>query len=507
MTLLLGILLLGWSAWALIRQNGPAAPAQAAPLPSASPALPMGSPTLSIDGPTLSADMRLATDIGYFCAPRARTNPLDATECAQFWKNRATQEINRAVTAAAASPLSMVQPTHVPQFFLQRPAGAGRLIRESDFTVAPEVSFGNWIVKTADSYQVFMAGYNVLKHDYNMIIQERTLDGFHLLFPHRDISYYPLPIQGQDFTIVDVVGETLLLRTTGGSIFAFDAASRQYVSPDPYQPIRRAIGGGTLVEDGAVPFTRPGYTGWSRWSTRQPDGQTLTVYAGADQFDGKKINSGKLALAVVTSQGEPGANDTVQFYQPNFENVKYELDDGLFDIFDVSGSQILLQSHKNALVFDLSSRNFIYPISPDGPNPLRFTNFNSDFVELDINYDNIFNPTFLSTSTATPVTPSPASAPTLDSATPATAALASPSATSLPSSTVTATPGASSSALPTESAPTPALRPFGIGATPSPSSLPSVTATDALQPPSPTTASALRAGSVPTIGASVTPRN
>jgi hypothetical protein len=309
-TLLLGILALGWSVWMLTRQSGPAVPAQAAPLPSASPL-----PTEMLTPPTNKLLQNAKTECSL-----VKDNSLKATECANMLAILdPPQKIkNNGLQPVSIPTLSNIGwPTPIPIYLLQRSAGNGQIFEESLYTNTPEVAFNNWIEKTADSYLMAIAVHDTANSVYEISIEEHSMEGDYSILPNRG-GDYPLPIQGQAFTIVDAVGGTLLLHTAGGSTFAFDTAARQYVSPDPYLPFQRAVGGGTLVEDGAVPFTRPGYTGWSRWSTRQPDGQTLTVYSGVDNGNGMELSIGKPVLAVVTSRGQPGPSDAVQFYQPIF---------------------------------------------------------------------------------------------------------------------------------------------------------------------------------------------
>jgi hypothetical protein len=294
----------------------------------------------------------------------------------------------RAITATAQAlsqallPMSTGVPYSEYPGIPQRQAGMGIIVEgvKTPYYYLNVTTFNSWIKKETDRYILVMAGqdYGNELHPVNeVLVEERSLGGNHALIDNLSNSY-PLPIQNpadSPIYIVDAVGEKVFLRGKSGSAFAFNVATRKFVSVDRPLPLERSVGQGMIVEDGQVPFIRPSYYGWSRWFIQRGD-QTITVYAGADIEDRMKDLGGiynKPLFAVVISRGEPTANDSVDFYPVPAPPGGSEIDRiGIPRMLAVEGDQVLFSGVYGYGVFDLSTRSYLsyarsYPGFDFGP--------------------------------------------------------------------------------------------------------------------------------------------
>lgn len=257
------------------------------------------------------------------------------------------------------SPTPWPTEPSAPWPFIQRPAGAGRLVLPEmgicghSHTCRPR---NFWVEKTKDKFIVVYAG-----HHFPGISAEALL--YIEWWPLSDSDSmpkgggrFPVPIPAQDVMIVDAVGEQLTLRTDDGTLLFFDVPSQQYISVPAPQISARAqhqANVGAIIENSDVPFTRPGFRAANRWAGKSGKGQ-ITVFAGVDNVSSEDYFARRGMLAVVTSKGVPTVADAPQVYYPP-EPVL-----GALWIFDVKGNLVALVDRGNhRFFFDLATRQFI----------------------------------------------------------------------------------------------------------------------------------------------------
>lgn len=295
---------------------------------------------------------------------------------AKFAPDKATQAaIAKATSAvlptstwfdkmATEESLLTTSPTPWPRSpgipFIQRPAGAGRLIlpgmRICGY-LAHCVPEDFWVEKTKDKFVAVYAGgqVNDAAHSFDALVVVYWLS----LSNHEPIpggGRFLAPIPAHRLAIVDAVGEQLTLRTDDGTLLFFDVPSQQYISIPVPQITARAqhqAEAGSIIENSDTPFTRPGFSAVNRWSGKNGKGQ-ITVFAGMEGGNNKDFFAGKGMLAVVTSKGQPTAADTLQVYYPP------EPAHGALWIFDVKGNLVALVGQGgDKLFFDLATRQYI----------------------------------------------------------------------------------------------------------------------------------------------------
>lgn len=272
---------------------------------------------------------------------------------------------NKMATVAAMDKWLTTSPTpestEAPMSFIQRPAGAGRLIGAFREICGEHnlrcLSLNAWVEKVKDKFVFVYAGrqFNDVTNSLEalVIVDWWSLDGSKLL---EGGGVFPAPIPARAVMIVDAIGEQLTLRTDDGKLLVFDVPSQQYISVPQSQLIARSqrqVEGGTILENGDVPLTLPEFRVTNRWSGKNPQGR-ITVFAGGSNND---FGPGKGMLAIVISKGEPTAADTPQIYSlPD----TYTYDTGVLWVFDVKGNLITLASWEgNEFFFDLAKRQFV----------------------------------------------------------------------------------------------------------------------------------------------------
>jgi hypothetical protein len=251
-------------------------------------------------------------------------------------------------------------PTEPPSLYLQRPAGAGRLIGEGVGICGNQCYVENyWIEKTKDKFILVTAARRsdvTTGHTKAQVLVEWwSLNDQIDWTPPKGGNIFLVPVPAESVMIIDAIGEQLTLRTDDGTLLVFDVPSQQYISVPPPQLIARRqheANGGTLFENSDVPFTRPRFSAANRWAGKNAQRQ-ITVFAGAEGVSQSGMPLGTGVLAMVTSKGEPTVADAPQIYllpEPVYRALR---------IFDVKGNQVALTDDGGGIYFfDLTTRQF-----------------------------------------------------------------------------------------------------------------------------------------------------
>jgi len=244
-------------------------------------------------------------------------------------------------------------PTEPPQVYLQRTAGAGRLIIPIWATCGYRLKCmpeDFWVEKTKDKFIMVYAGSYIHPNgsteaeiyiEWSSPSDQKPLPGG---------GVFPAPVPAQDVTILDAIGEQLTLRTDDGTVLVFDVPSQRYISvPQITARLQHPMEGGIVVENSDAPFTLPGFRVVNRWSGKNAQGR-IAVFVGGSN---KNFKFGKGMLVVVTSKGEPTAANTPQVY--DLPERVY----GALRLFDVKGNLVALTDQGGGeFFFDLAAHQF-----------------------------------------------------------------------------------------------------------------------------------------------------
>ena len=323
-------------------------------------------------------------------SPMAQAEATRKAEIAQMspWKTTALANMEVAKNAlptvtpfdkfATQPPL----PTMSPATFLQRNAGAGRLVeglRNVNYIHSVGLVPTNlWIQKSANKYIVVYAGEQLnmalggrSEMQGVVFVEWRSLDTPGLspvagVLPGGGV--FPTPSRNGPIMIVDSVGQQLILRAIDGTSYVFDVRSQQYVSSPLGVSMLRSVAVGTITEKGDMPMDKPGFRPWNQWSNATGNGR-LSLFAGVEGGNGREFGVGTGKLVLVASQGQPTAADTPQVYSPQ------DTAHGPLRVFDVTNNQVILvDGFGKAFVFDLASHLFLPCSEMKLPKGLLFDN-------------------------------------------------------------------------------------------------------------------------------------
>jgi len=251
------------------------------------------------------------------------------------------------------SPPTKAPPSYV--LFLQRPAGAGRLIGGMWGVCGNQCYIRNaWVEKTKDKFIVVYAARGAWRDPDPP--QAQVVIAWLSLSDQKPIpggGIFPAPIPAQSIVIVDAVGEQLVLRTNDGNTLAFDVPSQQFISAPQLTTLpQRQADAGIVTEDSDVPFSRPGFRAIDRWFGKNGNDQ-VTVFAGVEGQGAKDLDLGPGVLVVVASRGQGGDDTPMVYYPP-------EPAESALRVFDVKGNLVALVSWGGGeFFFDLSTRQFV----------------------------------------------------------------------------------------------------------------------------------------------------
>jgi hypothetical protein len=166
---------------------------------------------------------------------------------------------------------------------------------------------------------------------------------------------YSSPLQAGPLRIVGAQAQQLIVTSRSNAMFVFDLVSRQWISPLPAW-IDRPVGTGTIHESGQSDLPPGAGLFENQWS-KQVGQQEIRVYAGAEVAD----NTQGLVVVTVSAPGQPR---TVQSYQTPIRK-------GPVRIVDASGDRLILTSEKQLFIFDITSRQWVSPLSGPSPSPIQ----------------------------------------------------------------------------------------------------------------------------------------
>ncbi len=291
-----------------------------------------------------------------------------------------TREVAQCQTREAAlkNPLPTPNPnpvyTGVPKeahtdfYPSQRPAGIGTIIESSFAPFSAFYIFENqWQATIGNRVVTVYAGAQQQEEGKArglpkpwpsiIIVQVHSTDNSPVS-PSED-GYYYLPVVEGLARIVDAEGSRLVVVTQAGTAFDFDLETRQFTARTG--PVQRSASGGTIIENGLVPFDTPGYSFENQWQ-RERGGQLITLLAGSQVINGWETQPA--LFIAVTRPGQPlKLSDGVIYLLPQGRSIR---------IVGASGDRLVLATDYE-IVFDATSRQIVSPPGVALQTPLPVT--------------------------------------------------------------------------------------------------------------------------------------